>query len=125
LGPRLDALWKEFFWHPLQAHNGYIEIYLNLGVVGILLFIGQFVGTFRKIQRDLVQSFEFARLRLGFLVAIVLYNYTEAAFDTLSFVWTIFFLIAVDYPARRLSPSSLFHKLPPPRMAEASIGGSL
>jgi exopolysaccharide production protein ExoQ len=125
LGPRLDALWKEFFWHPLQAHNGYIEIYLNLGVVGILLFIGQFVGTFRKIQRDLVQGFEFARLRLGFLVAIVLYNYTEAAFDTLSFVWTIFFLIAVDYPARRLSPSSLFHQPPPPRMAEASIGGSL
>jgi exopolysaccharide production protein ExoQ len=107
LGNRLDTLWKEFFWHPLQAHNGYIETYLNLGWIGILLVIGQFLGTFQKIQRELVRQSEFARLRLGFLLAIILYNYTEAAFVNTSFVWTMFFLIAVDYPSvsRRFSNS--------------------
>jgi hypothetical protein len=32
------------------------------------------------------------------LLAIILYNYTEAAFVSVSVVWTMFFLIAVDYP---------------------------
>jgi exopolysaccharide production protein ExoQ len=101
LGKRLEALWTQFFWHPLQAHNGYIETYLNLGWIGIVLLIGQFVGTFQKVQRELVTRFEFGRLRLAFLLAIILYNYTEAAFATVSFVWTMFFLIAVDYPSVR------------------------
>lgn len=98
LGKRLEALWDQFAFHPIQAHNGYIETYLNLGWVGIVLLVGQFVGTFQKAQGALVRWFEFGRLRIGFLVAIILYNYTEAAFATTSFVWTMFFLIAVDYP---------------------------
>src|SRR5205823_9807021 len=94
-------LWAQFWWRPLQAHNGYIETYLNLGFIGLALLAGQIFGTFHKIQRDLLRRFEFARLRLGFLFVIVVYNYTEAAFVAVSFVWTMFFLIAVDYPAAR------------------------
>jgi exopolysaccharide production protein ExoQ len=105
LGKRLETLWAKYFWHPIQAHNGYIEIYLNLGWLGIAFLIGQFLGTFQKIQQDLAKRFEFGRLRLGFLLAIILYNYTEAAFASVSFVWTMFFLIAVDYPIRRAKPS--------------------
>jgi exopolysaccharide production protein ExoQ len=101
LGKRLDMLWKHFNFHPIQAHNGYIEIYLNLGWIGIVLVIGQFLGTFQKIQRELIKRFEFGRLRLAFLLSIILYNYTEAAFAATSFVWTMFFLIAVDYPSLR------------------------
>jgi exopolysaccharide production protein ExoQ len=125
LGSRLEELWKMFWWCPLQAHNGYIEIYLNLGLVGILLYLGQFLGTFRKIQRDLFQRFEFARLRLGFLLAIIIYNYTEAAFDNLSFVWTMFFLIAIDYPLRRMSPPNYLRERRYPKMAPVTIGGGL
>jgi len=31
LGPRLNKLWAQYNFMPNQAHNGYIEIYLNLG----------------------------------------------------------------------------------------------
>ena len=125
LGKRLDALWEEFWWHPIQAHNGYIEIYLNLGLIGILLFVGQFVGTFRKIQRDLIAGFEFGKLRLGFLLAIILYNYTEAAFSTVNFVWTMFFLIAVDYPSKRWQFINSNFRQPQPRRVPAGVGGTL
>jgi exopolysaccharide production protein ExoQ len=125
LGQRLDELWKVFWWCPLQAHNGYIEIYLNLGLVGIFLYLGQFLGTFQKIQRDLLQRFEFARLRLAFLLAIIVYNYTEAAFDNLSFVWTMFFLIAIDYPSRRVSPANYFRQQQYRKMAPVPMGGGL
>lgn len=101
LGKRLEMLWQEFPWRPIQAHNGYIEIYLNLGLIGVALVIGQFVGTFQKIQRELFRRFEFGRLRLAFLLAIIAYNYTEAVFVTTSFLWTMFFLTAIDYPSVR------------------------
>ena len=100
LGSRLDTLWVQFPFHPIQAHNGYIETYLNLGWIGVALLVGQFVGTFQKIQRELVRRFAFGRLRLAFLLAIIVFNYTEAAFVNTSFVWTMFFLIAIDYPWR-------------------------
>lgn len=101
LGDRLAKLWAKFWWHPLQAHNGYLETYLNLGLIGIVLLVGQIIGTFQKAKLDLLKRFEFGRLRLGYLFAIIIYNYTEAAFVAVAFVWTVFFLIAIDYPKRK------------------------
>jgi exopolysaccharide production protein ExoQ len=109
LGSRLDILWAKFPFRPIQAHNGYIETYLDLGWIGVGILIGQFVGTFQKIQQDLVRRFEFARLRLAFLLAIIVFNYTEAAFINISIVWTMFFLIAVDYPPARTQFSKSIH----------------
>jgi hypothetical protein len=51
-------------------------------------------------------DFDFARLRLGFLFAILFYNYTEAAFKAVHLVWTIFHIIAIDYP-KRSTPSKI------------------
>jgi hypothetical protein len=34
---------------------------------------------------------------LGVLFAIIVYNYTEAAFKNIHLVWTLFHLIAIDY----------------------------
>jgi O-antigen ligase len=109
LGKRLDILWAKWWWQPNQAHDGYIETYLNLGWVGVVLLAGMIIGTFLKISRALLTNFEFARLRLGFLFVILAYNFTEAAFKGVHLVWTVFYLIAIDYPvagafrSRRLS----------------------
>ena len=100
LGTRLEALWERWWWHPNQAHNGYIETYLNLGAVGVFLLLGVLVSTFRKISKRMLTDFDFARLRLGFLFAIVAFNYTEAAFKGVHLVWTMFYIIALDYPRR-------------------------
>jgi exopolysaccharide production protein ExoQ len=98
LGKRLDTLWEKWWWQPNQAHNGYIETYLNLGWVGVVLLAGMIIGTFGKICRVMVTNFEFARLRLGFLFVILVYNFTEATFKGVHPVWTVFYLIATDYP---------------------------
>jgi exopolysaccharide production protein ExoQ len=120
LGKRLDVIWSQETFRPLQAHNGYIEVYLNLGLVGIGLLIGQFVGTFQKIKHELLRRFEFGRLRLAFLLAIILYNYTEAVFTGTSFVWTVFFLIAVDYPCSRRPGQSFMRKQPDRKRASTA-----
>lgn len=99
LEPRLEVLWAKWWWHPNQAHNGYIETYLNLGGIGIFLLFGLLVSTFRKITRQLTGDFDFACLRLAFFFAILAFNFTEAGFKAVHLVWTMFYVIAIDYPA--------------------------
>jgi O-antigen ligase len=77
-----------------EAHNGYIEVYLNLGWVGVglitlILFKGyrDIVAVFR---RDPVVG---SRL-LAYFFLVVFYGITEACFRLLSTTW-IFLLLAV------------------------------
>ncbi|MEQ9562575.1 MAG: O-antigen ligase family protein [Woeseiaceae bacterium] len=102
LGPRLDWMSAKWWWQPNQAHNGYIEIFLNLGFIGLFLFIALMVSTIRKAAAGLTSKpdFEFSRLRLAILFAILSHNYTEATFKGVHLLWTMFYLIAIDIPRR-------------------------
>jgi exopolysaccharide production protein ExoQ len=103
LGKRPQQLKGLFYFIPNEAHNGYLETYLTLGLLGLFLLIGLFVATFRKIRLQLFRNFEMGRYRLGLLGALILYNWTEAAFVTLSPLWFVFFLVAMDYPETRFT----------------------
>jgi O-antigen ligase len=64
----------------VQAHNGYIELYLNLGVIGVtLLLLGVFSG-FRNALRDESIDYRYVALRVVLIVTVLVYNYTEATF---------------------------------------------
>jgi O-antigen ligase len=103
LGKRPEQLERIFFFIPNEAHNGYLEIYLTLGLIGLFLLIALFIATFWKIRLELFRNFEWARFRLGLFCAIILYNWTEAAFRTTSAIWFIFYIIAMDYPRSHLA----------------------
>jgi len=98
LGGRLRTISESRWWHPTEAHNGYLEIYLDLGLIGLFMLVGLIIAIFRKIRLALLRNFQFGRFRLGFLVATVFYNWTESSFRGLSFVWCIFYIIAMEYP---------------------------
>ena len=40
LGERFRSFTASHWWAPNEAHNGYLETYLNLGLVGLFLLIG-------------------------------------------------------------------------------------
>jgi len=104
LGDRVTALWATRIWQPNEAHNGYLEIYLDLGWVGLFMLAGLIVATFRKIRLELFRNPDWGRFRLAFLAAIVFYNVTEATFKGLSLPWFVFFLIAMEYPVAEYEP---------------------
>jgi len=98
LGDRMERLWEIFRFHPNQAHNGYLETYLNLGLLGVGLLIALIIATFSKAKIELLRNPEFGSLRMALLIAILIYNYTEAVFKAVHLVWFAFYIIALDYP---------------------------
>jgi exopolysaccharide production protein ExoQ len=104
LGDRLANLWETRWWHPNEAHNGYLDLYLDLGLVGLFMLVGIIIATFRKIRLELLRNLEWGQFRLGFLVAVIFYNCTEATFKGLSLVWFVFYIIVMEYPSLRVAP---------------------
>jgi exopolysaccharide production protein ExoQ len=98
LGERIELFQEGRPWTPNEAHNGYLETYLNLGLVGLFMLIGVIVATFRKIKHELLRNPYWGRFRLGFLAAVIFCNWTEVSFRGLSLLWFPFYIIAMEYP---------------------------
>ena len=113
LGPRLPLLNSIFHWHPNEAHNGYLEVYLNLGWVGVTLVAAIIVTAYKNSLRTLRQDPEAGRLQLAVFLVAVTYSFTEAGFRMLSPVW-IFFMFAVI-----AAPKALVAKIPVARDHQA------
>jgi exopolysaccharide production protein ExoQ len=98
LGNRTDKL-SESFAYPLnEAHNGYLETYLNSGLIGLFLLLALLASSAKRIQKKLRERSDHAALALAFLISIVIYNVTESAFDRLDIVWFALLLFIMEYP---------------------------
>jgi O-antigen ligase len=106
LGDRLVQLHEGRAFQPNEAHNGYLETYINLGLPGLFILIATIGSAYRKIRGGLLREFEFSRFRLGVLAAIVLYNFTEASFTGPQAMWLVFYIIALDYPRVEYEPAA-------------------
>jgi O-antigen ligase len=105
LGKRVERFWEMYYWKPNQAHNGFLEIYLNLGWIGVLLLTGIIVSTYRKIAARMVRHDPYQILRMSLYVLVIVSNLTEAYFKNIAEVWFIFLLIAIEYPRPALQAS--------------------
>jgi O-antigen ligase len=96
LPPRLQKVWSNLseYMHVNEAHNGYIEVYLNLGWVGVsliaVILITGYRGAISAFRRDPA----FGGLMLAYVAAAAIYAITEAGFRPLLPIW-IFLLLAV------------------------------
>jgi O-antigen ligase len=100
LGPRLQVIWGKFAVVN-EAHNGYLEIYLNLGLIGLFLLCGFLIASYRTICKRLASPSSFGSLSLALWTVLLFYNMTEAAFKGSQLMWITFLLgaISVRIPA--------------------------
>lgn len=102
LGSRLDKLWSIYWWHPNEAHNGYLEIYLSLGWIGVALTAAVLAAGYRNVIAAIRSDQKDANLRVAFFVAAVVYNISEAAFKGTNPLWTAFFVAVYWAPLEYL-----------------------
>lgn len=96
LGPRVERVWSNLsqYMHVNEAHNGYLEVYLNLGWVGVGLIAVNLISGYRGSVAAFRRDPAFGGLMLAYVAAAAIYSVTEAGFRMLDPIW-IFLLLAV------------------------------
>jgi len=79
----------------LSAHNGYLETYLNGGLVGLLLLGALILSTGLKAMRKLVKGDPLGRLAVSLWPIALLYNVTESAFFQIGALWFTLLLVTM------------------------------
>ena len=67
-----------------EGHNGYLDILLDLGFVGLLLFSIFILSCCKKAQEVLTYDHDWGSLCICFLLMALLFNITESTFSSLT-----------------------------------------
>ncbi len=106
-GHRLLQLPKDFK-DMVQAHNGYIETYLNGGLIGVGLLAVLLVSAYWRIRKQLVLGVPEGTIRLVVLLMAILYNNSEASFTKVGLMWLVTVYAFMEYrmqsPQRQIVP---------------------
>lgn len=115
LGPRLLWFWQNSgLGHLNEAHNGYLELYLELGMIGVGLISCFLLTRYRAVCKALDQRSELAVLGLAVWLAIAFYNMSEAAFEG-GLMYSVFLMSTMTVPA---TAARRIHAVQPARQAK-------
>ena len=98
VGERIRYFWSMYWWRPNQAHNGYLEMFVTLGWIGLALLALLMAWGYRNIMALMRSDPNFGRLSLALFVVGIIYNFTEAGFKVSNPVWITFLLAVTVLP---------------------------
>jgi O-antigen ligase len=102
LGPRLQYMWDKFpHLYLNEAHNGFIEVYLNLGLIGVGLIALILIAGYRRAVAAFRVDPSSGSLMLAYILMAPLYSMPEAGFRMLDISWS--FLLLAILGASRIS----------------------
>ena len=96
--PEAAKLGAKFYFIPNQAHNGYLEVYLQTGLVGLLLLIAAIVAAGGKFKKTILESRSHAVLLFSLFIVALVNNWTEASTNKQALIWFILILGLLNYP---------------------------
>jgi O-antigen ligase len=104
-----------------ESHNGYIETYLNLGVVGVVLIALLLLSGYWNAVKSFRYEEAFApnSLMLAYVFTATFYSISEAGFREVFVVWTFLVLAVVassqSSKGRAKNEASEAEELPTPQ----------
>ena len=87
--PTIIELYQKYIWLPNEAHNGYLDILNEIGIVGIILFFMIIINYFVNLIKE-----KSNRDWSWFVVASIILNITESKFITPKAVTGVMFIYA-------------------------------
>lgn len=111
LGDRIQTVWRMIGYTGVaEAHDGYLEIYINLGWIGLVLLIWIILRGYRNIIALHCRDHRAGSARLAFLTAGLMYSLTEAGFRAETPMWLAILLaitaLAPAYEIAAVEPAS-------------------
>jgi len=95
-GPRLVQLKAIIDKTFQEAHNGYLEVWLNLGWIGVSLFALLVITGYRNAVAAFRRDRGIGSLRLAFLVAVLIEGLSEAPFRMMTPTWFLLLWAMTD-----------------------------
>lgn len=83
---------------PVQAHNGFLETYLQTGLIGLLLLVIMIFAALLKLKKGLILSDPLANLFFTYFIVVLINNWTEASFNKMNLNWVIFLFALLYIP---------------------------
>jgi len=110
------------FWMPRvldimqvnEAHNGYLEIVLNTGLVGLSLFSLFTVSAYGRCKHAIISNPRYGRFVMALFFTALVYNFTEAAFRGIDPVYFFFITISLRLPETGKEHAAYGHGAPGP-----------
>ena len=96
LGERLQTFIRRYQVN--EAHNGYLEVYLELGITGVCLLAAMLLSSFRNAIHALRSHFDYGRLRMAVIFLFLIYNVTEAGYKPTTLISFVFLLLSLEVP---------------------------
>ena len=82
-----------------EAHNGYLDVFLELGVAGLVLLALTVMMYLKKAMNEFPDNFHWAAFRISYLVMFLCHNWTETTLlRSREILWSLFVLFTVGYP---------------------------
>lgn len=92
----LEKIWARFAFGPNNAHNGYVDILLNLGIIGLVLLIVVIAKSLARLGTMEKVASNHGRILFVFFIIILLRNITESSMMNLSLSWFLFLLCSIN-----------------------------
>jgi O-antigen ligase len=108
VGPRVAEITTKVGGYAMtnEAHNGYIEVYLNLGCVGLALIGLIMLQGYRMTVSTFRRDTALGALLIAYILTALTYNITEAGFRILSLEWFFILLSVVVASQWQASPTA-------------------
>lgn len=100
--PSLEHIWFVLGWNPVQSHNGFVELFIQIGGVGLILFCYLLLTAMGRSLPARIRSRDRHQFTaLVFLFCVTLISLTESVFLVQNSIFTI---IILYFSSREYSP---------------------
>jgi len=97
LGYGFGSFWTDYrrqLYDIPTAHNGYLDILLELGEVGLILYVCWLLSWMRQLHRALTWEHGWAGFAISLLLMSLIYNSTESALNsTTDYITAVIFIV--------------------------------
>ena len=81
-----------------EAHNGYLQVYLDMGWIGLCFLAGLVVSGYCQAVETFAGNPRMGSIRLTFLAVGIVCSMTEAGFAAMTPIWFVFLLANTHFP---------------------------